>query len=172
MPELLALWQRRKPRSPSPRPSPQRRGRTIGRGATHRGLQTSRATTARAPSPRGRGRGQARLSHIGRTRKFVTRPEWLPLLSGEGWEVASKAEARRPKEVRVPKSEDRKPVPRAIRVSAFFRPSFGLRICPAAAQYVFGTCETEPQILAALDKNVRAPKHLRGAPGRTGGEMF
>ena len=79
-----ALWQRRKPRSPSPRPSPQRRGRTIGRGATHRGLQTSRATNARAPSPRGRGRGQARLSHIGRTRKFVRWPEWLPLLWGEG----------------------------------------------------------------------------------------
>jgi len=81
---LLALWKGREPRSPSPRPSPQRRGRTIGRVATHRGLQTSRATNARAPSPRGRGRGQARLSHIGRTRKFVRWPEWLPLLWGEG----------------------------------------------------------------------------------------
>ena len=42
---------RRKPHSPSPR-----------------------------PSPRGRGRYQARLSPIGRTRKLVARPAWLPLL--------------------------------------------------------------------------------------------
>ena len=81
---------------------------------------------------------------------------------------------RSPKAERSPSSEIRRPKAGAegdsgfgLRVSAF-----GLRICPAAAQYVFGTCETEPQILAALDKNVRAPKHLRGAPGRTGGEMF
>ena len=33
---------------------------------------------------RGRGRCQARLSHIGRTRKLVARPAWLPLLWGEG----------------------------------------------------------------------------------------
>ena len=48
---------------------------------------------------------------------------------GEGWgegEVAWKSEGRGPKEGRVPKSEDRNPRPRAIRVSAFFRPSFGL----------------------------------------------
>ena len=54
--ELLALWKGRKPRSPSPR-----------------------------PSPRGRGKYQARLSPIGRTRKLVARPPWLPLLWGEGW---------------------------------------------------------------------------------------
>ena len=54
--ELLAAWKRREVSSPSPRPSPQ-----------------------------GRGRGQARLSHIGRTRRFVARPAWLPLLWGEGW---------------------------------------------------------------------------------------
>ena len=83
--ELLALWKGRKLRSPSPRPSPQRRGRTIGRVATNRGLQTFRATNARAPSARGRGRGQVRLSHIGRTRRFLARPAWLPLLWGEGW---------------------------------------------------------------------------------------
>ena len=53
--ELLALWKGRKPRSPSPR-----------------------------PSPRGRGKYQARLSPIGRTRKLVARPPWLPLLWGEG----------------------------------------------------------------------------------------
>ena len=76
----LKLWKGRKPRSPSPRPSPQRRGRTIGRGVTNRGIQTARATTDRAPSPRGSGRGQARRSHIGRTRKLAARPAWLPLL--------------------------------------------------------------------------------------------
>ena len=32
-----ALWKRRKPRSPSPRPSPQRSGRAIDRVATNRG---------------------------------------------------------------------------------------------------------------------------------------
>ena len=53
-----ALWKGRKPRSPSPRPSPQRRGRTIGRGATNRSLQTSRPTTARAPSLGGVGWGE------------------------------------------------------------------------------------------------------------------
>ena len=42
--ELLALWKGRKPRSPSPRPSPQRRGRTIGRVVTNRGIQAARAT--------------------------------------------------------------------------------------------------------------------------------
>ncbi len=86
-----ALWKRRKPRSPSPRPSPQRRGRTIGRGVTNRGIQTSRATTGRAPSP------------------------W-----GEGWsEVVSKAEARSPKAERRPSSEIRRPKPEAERGSDF-----------------------------------------------------
>ena len=56
----------------------QRIGRTIGRVATNRGVQTSRTTTDRALSPR--GRGQARLSPIGRTCRFVARPAWLPLL--------------------------------------------------------------------------------------------
>ena len=38
-------------------------------------------------------------------------------------------------------------------LSAFFRPStFGLRICPAAAQNVFGPRETELQFLAAVDR--------------------
>ena len=32
----------------------------------------------------GRGRGQARRSHIVRTRRLVARPAWLPLLWGEG----------------------------------------------------------------------------------------
>ena len=81
--ELLALWQRREPRSPSPRPSPQRKGRTIGRVVTNRDIQTARATSDKAPSPL--GRGQARLPHIGRTRKLVARPAMLPLLWGEGW---------------------------------------------------------------------------------------
>ena len=36
----------------------------------------------------------------------------------------------------------------------------------AAAQNVFGARETEPQFLAALDKNVRAPKSLRRALAR------
>jgi len=91
--ELLALWKGRKPRSPSPRPSRQRRGRTIGRVATNRGLQPSRVTADRAPSPWGEGRGEGERGH---------------------------------------------------------------RI-DAAAQNVFGPRETEPQFLAALDKNVGAP---------------
>ena len=74
------------------------------------------------PLPKGEGEGQARLSHIGRTRKLVERPAWLPLLWGDG---GGKGER-------------------------------GRRTDPAA-HYVFGTCETEPQFLAALDKNVRAP---------------
>ena len=50
-------------------------------------------------------------------------------------------------------------MPRAIRVSAFFRPStFGLRICPAA------TLPTRFQFLAALDKNVGAHHRLANAP--------
>ena len=85
--ELLALWQGRKPRSPSPRPSPPGRGRTIGRVATNRGIQASRATPDRAPSP------------------------W-----GEGWGEGERG-----------------------------------RRTDAAAQNVFGTRETEPQFLAALD---------------------
>ena len=36
----------------------------------------------------------------------------------------------------------------------------------AAAQNVFGTRETEPQFLAALDKNVRAPMTQYGGFGR------
>ena len=63
-------------------------------------------------------------------------------------------------------------MPRAIRVSAFFRPStfglrpstFGLRICPAAAQNVFGPRETEPQFLATLDR--RSAPHLNSRPPR------
>ena len=74
-----------------------------------------------------------------------------------------KAEGRRSKAERRPSSEIRRPKPGAegdsgfgLRVSTFFRPStFGLRICPAAAQYAFGPRETEPQFLAALDILVR-----------------
>ena len=47
--------------------------------------QTSRATHDRAPSPLGRRRCEARLSPIGRTRKLIARPPWLPLLWGAGW---------------------------------------------------------------------------------------
>ena len=77
----------------------------------------------RSPSPRPspQGRGQARLLHIGRTRRFVARPSLLPLL-GEGWGEGERG-----------------------------------RRTDAAAQNVFGLRETEPQFLAALDRNVRAP---------------
>jgi len=62
-----------------------------------------------------------------------------------------------------------------FRLSDFLRVSgFGFRISApprrrvatpprrhaAAAQNVFGTRETEPQFLAALDENVRAPKNV------------
>jgi len=53
--ELLALWQGRKPRSPSPHPLPKGEGDT---------------------------KPDSRKSS---TRKFVARSAWLPLLWGEGW---------------------------------------------------------------------------------------
>jgi len=48
----------------------------------------------------------------------------LSSFGGEGWgEVALKSEARNPRAERRPSSEDRNPRSRAIRASAFFRPS-------------------------------------------------
>ena len=49
---------------------------------------------ATPPSPQRSGRCQARLSPIGRTRKFVARPAWLPLLWG-GWPSALGKKRRR-----------------------------------------------------------------------------
>ena len=89
---------------PSPRPSPQRRGRTIGRVATNRSSQRSRTTTDRAPSPWGEGWGEGELG-----RRTV-----------------------------------------------------------AAAQYVFGTRETERQFLAASganDRHAREPHEIPQAAG-------
>ena len=89
---------------PSPRPSTQRRGRTIGRVATNRSSQRSRTTTDRAPSPWGEGWGERELG-----RRTV-----------------------------------------------------------AAAQYVFGTRETERQFLAASganDRHAREPHEIPQAAG-------
>ena len=52
----------RSPRSPSPRPSPQRRGRTIGCAATSRGLEAFRTTGGEIPSPQGRGQGEGEMN--------------------------------------------------------------------------------------------------------------
>ena len=61
-----------------------------GLRAGHAPQQQQPGTRETLPSPaalttRAKRVGQARLSHIGRTRKFVARPAWLPLLWGEGW---------------------------------------------------------------------------------------
>ena len=98
--ELLAPWKWRKPRSPSPRPSPQRRGRTIGRVATKRGIQASRAANVRAPSPLGRAASGSNPKAEGRR----------------------KPEGRRPKEGRGPN----RPRPR-VSVFGFRNSAFGLR---------------------------------------------
>jgi hypothetical protein len=55
--DILIPWKRRELYSPSPRPSPQRRGRTIRRVATNRGISACSATHDGAPSPQGRGLG-------------------------------------------------------------------------------------------------------------------
>ena len=112
--ELLALWQRR-PRSPSPRPSPEERENYRPRGDKSRHPDISRDDR---PSPLSLGRGPARLPHIGRTRKLVARLPWLPLLWGEGWGEGERG-----------------------------------RRTDAAAQNVFGACETEPQFLSEIPDN-------------------
>ena len=55
--DILIPWKRRELYFPSPRPSPQRRGRTIRRVATNRGISACSATHDGAPSPQGRGLG-------------------------------------------------------------------------------------------------------------------
>ena len=84
------------------------------------GAPDMRESGLASPTPQRRGALSLVARGVWRPRFVTKRPIVLPLSWGEGrGEVALKAEARRPKEGRVPKSEDRNPVPRAIRVSAF-----------------------------------------------------